>query len=59
MAEGKKNLVVTIDEELHQRLKIHCAEQKTSIKNTIVRLINEELEQDKQKEGMNIWQMKK
>lgn len=49
MAEGKKNLVVTIDEELHQRLKVHCAEQKTSIKDMIVRLINEELEQGKRK----------
>lgn len=49
VAEGKKNLVVTIDEELHQRLKIHCAEQKTSIKDMIVKLINEELEQRKLK----------
>lgn len=49
VAEGKKNLVVTIDEELHQRLKVHCAEQRISIKDMIVRLINEELEQGKQK----------
>lgn len=49
MAEGKKNLVVTIDEELHQRLKVHCVEQKTSIKDMIVKLINKELEQGKQK----------
>lgn len=52
MPEGKKNLVVTIDEELHQRLKVHCAEQKTSIKDTIVKLINEELERGKQKESV-------
>ncbi len=45
MAEGKKNLVVTIDEELHQRLKVHCVEQKTSIKEMIVRLITKELEE--------------
>ena len=49
MSKGKKNLVVTIDEELHQQLKIHCAEQKTSIKDMIARLINEELKQNKQK----------
>lgn len=49
MAEGKKNLVVTIDEELHQRLKVYCAEQKTSIKDMIVKLINEELKQNRQK----------
>lgn len=49
MTEGKKNLVVTIDEKLHQRLKVYCAEQKTSIKDMIIRLINEELEQGKQK----------
>lgn len=49
MAEGKKNLVVTIDEELHQKLKIHCAEQKISIKDMIIKLINEELERSKQK----------
>ena len=59
MVEGKKNLVVTIDEELHQRLKIHCAEQKTSIKDMIVKLINEELEQRGQVavsfEGLHTW----
>lgn len=49
MADGKKNLVVTIDEELHQRLKVYCAEQKTTIKDMIVRLITTEIEQDKQK----------
>lgn len=49
MEDGKKNLVVTIDEELHQRLKVHCAEQKISIKDMIVKLINEELEQRKPK----------
>ncbi len=45
MAEGKKNLVVTIDEELHQRLKVHCVEQKTSLKEMIIRLISKELEE--------------
>lgn len=49
MADGKKNLVVSIDEELHQRLKVHCVEQKTSIKEMIIRLITEELERKKQK----------
>ncbi len=49
MTDGKKNLVVTIDEELHQRLKVHCVEQKTSIKDMIIKLISEELEQDKRK----------
>lgn len=43
MADGKKNLVVSIDEELHQRLKVYCVEEKTSIKETIIRLITEEL----------------
>ena len=45
MAEGKKNLVVTIDEELHQRLKVHCVEQKTSLNERILRLISKELEE--------------
>lgn len=45
MAEGKKNLVVSIDEELHQRLKMHCVEQKTSLKEMIIRLISKELEE--------------
>lgn len=45
MAEGKKNLVVTIDEELHQKFKIHCTEQKTSIKKMIIKLISKELEE--------------
>lgn len=53
MEEGKKNLVVTIDEELHQRLKVYCAEQKISIKDMIVRLINAELEQNKRKARTN------
>lgn len=45
MAEGKKNLVVTIDEELHQKFKIHCTKQKTSIKEMIIKLISKELEE--------------
>lgn len=45
MEAGKKNLVVSIDEELHQRLKIHCVEQKTSLKEMIVKLISKELEE--------------
>lgn len=49
MADGKKNLVVTIDEELHQRLKVHCVEQKTSIKEMIIRLISKELEEAKER----------
>ena len=49
MKEGKKNLVVTIDAELHQRIKVHCAEHGISIKGMLIRLINEELEKDKQK----------
>lgn len=44
MVNGKKNLVVTIDEELHHRLKLHCVEQKTSLKEMIVSLISKELE---------------
>lgn len=52
MKKGKRNLVVTIDEELHHQFKVHCAEQKESIKDTIIRLINEELERGKQKEGV-------
>lgn len=56
MVDGKKNLVVTIDEELHQRLKVHCVEQKTSLKEMIVRLISKELkeaEKAKQRKGSN------
>ena len=49
MTEGKKNLVVTIDEQLHQRLKVYCAEQKISIKDMIIKLINEELKRNTQK----------
>lgn len=45
MTKGKKNLVVNIDEELHQRLKVHCVEQKTSLKEMIVKLISKELEE--------------
>lgn len=43
MKEGKKNLVVTIDEDLHLKFKIHCTEQKTSIKEMIIKLISNEL----------------
>lgn len=49
MIEGKKNLVVSIDEELHQQLKIHCAKEKTSIKEMIIRLITKELEKTKER----------
>lgn len=47
MEESKKNLVVNIDEELHQKLKIYCAEQKISIKELIIRLIKKELQERK------------
>lgn len=49
MTEGKKNLVVTIDEELHRKFKIHCTEQKTSIKKMIIKLISEELDGTKER----------
>lgn len=52
MTEGKKNLVVSIDEELHQQLKIHCVEQKISIKEMIIMLITKELKQNKQKRSV-------
>ncbi len=48
MTEGKKNLVVSIDEELHQRLKVYCVEKKTSIKEMIIKLISKELEEAKE-----------
>lgn len=51
MAEGKKNLVVSIDEELHQRLKVYCVEQKTSLKEMVVRLISKELEEAERAKG--------
>ncbi len=49
MKEGKVNLVVNIDEELHHRLKVHCAEQKTTMKDMIIKIINKELEQTKER----------
>lgn len=49
MAENKKNLVVRIDEELHQRLKLHCVEEKTSIKEMVIKLITKELEEPKER----------
>lgn len=49
MEEGKKNLVVTIDEDLHQEFKIHCTRQKISIKGMIIKLICEELEKSKER----------
>lgn len=49
MIEGKKNLVVTIDEDLHQQFKIYCTEQKTSIKEMIIKLISKELEEAKER----------
>ena len=45
MEKNKKNLVVSIDEELHQKLKVYCVEQKISIKEMIIKLITKELEQ--------------
>lgn len=49
MAEGKKNLVVNIDEELHQRLKIYCVEQKASIKEIVIKIISEKLDQEQER----------
>lgn len=49
MSEGKKNLVVTIDEDLHQQFKIYCTEQKTSLKEMIIKLISAELKEAKER----------
>ena len=48
MAEGKKNLVVTIDEELHQKFKVYCTEQRITIKEMVIKLILKELEEAKE-----------
>ena len=45
VSEGKKNLVVTIDEDLHQKFKIYCTEQKMSLKEMIIKLISTELKE--------------
>ncbi len=50
MAKGEKNLVVSIDEDLHHKLKVYCAEQKITIKDLIMKLIVREIEQS-QKRG--------
>ena len=49
MAEGKKNLVVTIDEELHQKFKVYCTEQRITIKEMVIKLIIKELEGAKER----------
>lgn len=50
MPNGEKNLVVSIDEDLHHKLKIYCAEQKITIKDLIMKLIIQEIEQSHKKE---------
>ena len=43
MADIKKSLVVRVDENLHQQLKVYCAEKKTSISEVVIGLITKEL----------------
>ena len=49
MTEYKKNLVVSIDEELHQKLIIYCVKEKSSIKEMIIKLITKELEKENER----------
>lgn len=49
MEERKKNLVVTIDEELHHKFKVYCTEQKTTIKEMTIKLILKELKAHERK----------
>ena len=48
MKDGKRNLVVTIDEDLHYKFKVHCTKKKISIKDMIVKLLLEEIEKEKE-----------
>lgn len=49
MKEGKTNLVVTLDTELHHNLKVYCAEQRITIKQLIIESILEKID-NKQEE---------
>jgi predicted HicB family RNase H-like nuclease len=49
MKPNKKNLVVTLDEDMHHRLKVYCAEQKITIKEFIERIIIQETKKEKER----------
>lgn len=51
MAENKKNLMIRVDEDFHQKLKLYVTLQKTTLQDYIVSLITKDMEENENKEN--------
>lgn len=51
MAENKKNLVIRVDEDFHQNLKLYVTLKKTTLQDYIVNLITKDMEENENKEN--------
>lgn len=49
MAENKKNIVLRVDPEFHQKVKIHVTMAGTTLQDYICGLIEKDLEQQEKK----------
>lgn len=49
MAENKKNIVLRVEPEFHQEVKLYVTANNTTLQDYIVGLIKKDLEQKKQK----------
>jgi len=45
--DNKKNIVLKVDEDFHQQIKLHVTINKTTIQSYIVELIKKDLDQSK------------
>lgn len=45
MTDNKKNLVITMNEDLHLKFKIYCTKKRKSMKDMIIDLISRELDE--------------
>lgn len=48
MPDNKKNIVLRVDQQFHQQVKIHVTMNNTTLQDYIVGLIKKDMEQDQQ-----------
>lgn len=50
MAENKKNIVLRVDQNFHQQVKLHVTMNNTTLQDYIVGLIKQDMEQNSSRE---------
>lgn len=50
MADNKKNIVLRVDQDFHQQVKLYVTMNNTTLQDYIVGLIKKDMEQNKDKE---------